>query len=77
MRVKKRIFSGAVCEQEVYTVSDRTANVAKAQYKPVLRTDEERERHNLFIARRTNAGVFNVNLSPTSFYSTLTFDIDH
>lgn len=46
MRVKKRIFSGAVCEQEVYTVSDRTANVAKAKYKPVLRTDEERERHN-------------------------------
>lgn len=77
MRVKKRIFSGAVCEQEVYTVSDRTANVAKSQYKPVLRTDEERERHNLMIARRKHARVFNENFSPTSLYSTLTFDNDH
>lgn len=70
MRVKKRIFSGAILEQEVYTVSDRTANIAKAKHKPILRTDEERERHNLLIAKRKHARVFNENFSPTSLYST-------
>lgn len=77
MRVKKRIFSGAVCEQEVYTVSDRTGNVAKAKYKPVARTPEERERHNLMIARKHHARLINENFSPSSLYSTLTFDNDH
>ena len=39
--VKRRIFSGVVCEQEVYTVSDR-ANIKKAEPRPRFNDDEER-----------------------------------
>lgn len=74
MRVKKRIFAGAVCEQEVFSVSDRTRNIAKAQYKPEARTAEEREHHNRMIARRHHERLINENFSPSSLYSTLTFD---
>ena len=74
MRVKKRIFAGAVCEQEVFSVSDRTRNIAKAQYKPEARTAEERERHNRMIGRRHHERLINENFSPSSLYSTLTFD---
>lgn len=77
MRVKKRIFSGAVCEQEVYTISDRTANISKAKYKPPLKTEEDRERHNWLIARKHHARLVNENFSPRSLYSTLTFDREH
>ena len=43
-RVKRRIFSGVVCEQEVYTVSDR-ANIKKAEPRPRFKDDEERAQH--------------------------------
>lgn len=36
-RVKRRIFSGVVCEQEVYTVSDR-ANIKKLNRDRASRT---------------------------------------
>ena len=74
VRVKKRIFSGSVCEQEVFFVSDRTKNIEKAQYKPAARTDEEREYHNRMIARRHHERLINENFSPSSLYSTLTFN---
>lgn len=77
MRVKKNTFAGAVCEIEVFTVSDRTRNISKAQYKPEARTEEERERRNRMIARKHHERLINTNFSPSSLYSTLTFDNEH
>lgn len=50
-RVKRRIFSGVVCEQEVYTVSDR-ANIKKAEPRPRFKDDEERAQHRIGISKR-------------------------
>lgn len=72
-RVKRRIFAGAVCEQEVYTIADR-ANVKKSECRPRFKTEEEREQHKDAISRRNHARLFNENFSPSSLYSTLTFD---
>lgn len=78
MRVKRRTFSGCVCEQEVYTVSDRIRNIGSAEPKrPRFKTEEEREKHYTGVARRKHARYFNENFSPTSLYSTLTFDDEH
>lgn len=76
-RVKRRTFAGSVCIQEVYSVSDRAANIRQA--KPLLRfkDEDEREKHKLGISRRTHALNFAANFGPTSLYSTLTFDDEH
>ena len=42
-RVKRRIFSGAVCEQEVFNISDRLTDIKKAEPRPRFKTEEERE----------------------------------
>lgn len=72
-RVKRRIFSGVVCEQEVFNVSDR-ANIKKAEPRIRFKTEEEREQHRIGISRRRHARLFNENFSPRSLYSTLTLD---
>ncbi len=54
-RVKRRIFSGVVCEQEVYTVSDRT-NIKKAEPRPRFKDDEERAQHRIGISKRNTSG---------------------
>ena len=72
-RVKKRIFSGDVCEQEVYTLPAR-ADIRTAAYKPRFANDEERAAHRLGISRRNHNRIFNTNFGPSSLYSTLTFD---
>ena len=41
-RVKRRIFSGVVCEQEVFNVSDRLTDIKKAEPRPRFKTEEER-----------------------------------
>ena len=74
-RVKRRIFSGVVCEQEVYTVSDR-ANIKKAEPRPRFKDDEERAQHRIGISKRKHQRLVNENFSPFSLYSTLTFDDD-
>lgn len=74
-RVKRRIFSGVVCEQEVYTVSDR-ANIKKAEPRPRIKDDEERAQHRIGISKRKHQRLVNENFSPLSLYSTLTFDDD-
>ena len=77
-RVKRRTFSGAVCEQEVYTVADRVQDIRHAKpSRPRFLTEEEREQHKLGISRRRHARIFNRNFSPTSCYSTLTLDDEH
>lgn len=77
MRVKRRTFSGAVCEQEVFTVPDRVRNLKKAEKRLRFRTEEERKQHREGIARRHHARRFNSNFSPESLYSTLTMDDEH
>lgn len=73
MRVKRRTFSGVVCEQEVFSVSAQ-ADLKKAEPRPRFKTPEEREKHREAISRRRHARLFNENFSPRSLYSTLTFD---
>ncbi len=75
-KVKRRIFSGAVCEQIVYPVSDR-AEIKTAEMRPRFKNEEERAAHRDAIARRRFARLINANHDPRSFYSTLTFDVAH
>lgn len=78
MRVKTRIFSGAVCEQYVFTVPDQTKNVKNAEPpRPRFKDDEEREQYNRKKAERHFVRIVNTNFSPASFYSTLTLDTEH
>lgn len=76
-RVKRRTFSGVVCEQEVFSVSDRLQDIRKAEPRQRFKTPEEREQHRINISRRKHARAFNENFSPRSLYSTLTFDVEH
>lgn len=73
-RVKRRTFSGVVCEQEVYTVSDRVIDPKKTEPRPRFKSEEERAAHRLGISRRKHARIINENYGPTSLYSTLTLD---
>lgn len=76
-RVKRRIFAGAVCEQQVYTISDRAKSIKKAKpKKPRFKSEAEREKFNFEVAKREHRRKFNANFSPTSFFSTLTFDVE-
>ena len=73
-RVKRRTFSGVVCEQEVYNVPDRIKSLEKAEPRPRFKNEEERELHRIGISRRKHARRINENYGPTSLYSTLTLD---
>lgn len=77
MRMKRRIYSGAVCEQIVYNVCDNAAEPKKA--KPRLRFKDEAERaaHRLAISRRNHARIVNENFRAGSLYITLTLDDEH
>lgn len=73
-RMKKRIFSGVVCEQICYNVSDRAPDPKKA--KPQLRFKDELERaeHRKGIARRRFIRKVNANFTPAGYFVTLTHD---
>lgn len=79
--MKRRIFSGAICEQLVYNVSDRVKNAQNSDpEKPPrkrFKDEAERQRHKLEISRRNHLRGFHANFGPTSIYSTLTFDDDY
>lgn len=79
MRVKRRIFAGVVCEQEVYTASGRGTDGPGRLRKPRPRfaSEEERERHREEISRRRHARMVNANFGPAGYYSTLTLDDAH
>ena len=74
-RVKKRTFSGAVLEQEIYSIADSSSPKTAA---PRLRfkSEEERAAHRDGISRRHHARIINENYSPSSIYGTLTFKDD-
>lgn len=73
-RVKRRVHSGIVLEQEVYTVAQNTRNIRAAEPKPSREmTDEQRQRHNDLAALRRFTRIVNNNFTPQSLYVTLTF----
>lgn len=76
-RVKRRIFAGVICEQEVYSVAD-DADVKQARPpRQRFKTEEEREKHRSEISRRKFVNKVNENFGPSSYYVTLTFDEDN
>lgn len=76
-RIKKRIFSGTVCEQIVFNTSDRVRNIKEAKPRPRFKTQEEREQHKLLISRRRHARLINENMDTSGHYSTLTFNNEY
>lgn len=76
-RVKRRTFSGVVCEQEVFTVAANKKDMKTAEPQERFKTEEERERHKWMMSRRHHARVVNATYSPQSLYSTLTMDNEH
>lgn len=77
-RIKRRTFSGAVCEQIVFNVSDRVRDVKNAKpRRPRFKDEAERKLHKTLISRRHHAALVNANFSPTSLYSTLTFNMEN
>lgn len=76
-RVKRRVHSGIVLEQEVYTVAPNTKNLRAAEPKPPREmTEEQRQRHNDLAALRRFTRIVNNNFTPQSLYVTLTFSDD-
>lgn len=77
MQVKRRIFAGVVCEQEVYIVPS-ARHIGKRKTPRIrFKSEEERARHRLEISRRRHTRLVNANFSPASLYSTLTLDADN
>ena len=76
IRIKRRTFSGAVCEQEVY-VARTIRNYSSFEPRLRFANEEERQAHKDAISRRRHARLVNANFSPSSLYSTLTFNLDN
>lgn len=76
-RIKRRTFSGSVCEQEVFTVAPNKKNLKAAEPNQRFKNDEERAQHRLLQSKRHHARIVNKNFSPQSLYSTLTMDDEH
>lgn len=76
-RIKKRIFSGVVCEQLVFSVGDNTRRIKEAKPRPRFKNAEDRAQHRLQISRRQHARLVNENMDPSGLYSTLTFDTEY
>lgn len=73
-KVKQRVFSGCVCEQVIFFISNNVKNLKAAKPRQRFRTEEERELHKEKIARKRHAQQFNATYNPQSLYSTLTLD---
>ena len=73
-RVKRRIFCGAVCEQEVFNIREYQDIKTARPQKPRFMTDSERAAHREAISRRRHTQIFNANFTHESLYSTLTLD---
>lgn len=76
-KIKRRIFSGSVCEQEVFAVPERVKNLKLAEPRMRFKDEVERQQHREGIARRHHARQFNANFGPQSLYCTLTLDNAH
>jgi hypothetical protein len=73
-RVKRRRFSGCVCEQIVYNISDRTADLSKSRpVRPRFQDEEERAAHRTAISRRKFQRLIN-SFGSEGRYTTLTLN---
>ena len=77
-QMKRRIFSGTVCEQIVYNVPDSTRNILNYDPERIpkdrFESEADYEKFKVDISRRKHYRNFMENFSPSSLYSTLTFD---
>ena len=76
-RCKRRKFAGAVCEQIVYKVAERTDFKDSKPRKPRFQTQAERDEFNGKVSAARFAAMVNASFSPASLYSTLTLDAEH
>ena len=76
-RHKRRLFTGAVCTQIVYNVSDGADKKTSKPRKPRFQTQEERDEFNSRLSAARLAALVNANFGPSSYYSTLTLDQEH
>ena len=76
-RHKRRLFTGAVCTQIVYTVSDGANKKTSKPRKPRFQTQAEREEFNGKLSADRLAAIVNANFGPTSLYSTLTLSVEN
>lgn len=76
-RVKKRRFSGAVCEQIVFNVRETTDTKTAKPRRPRFQTEEEREEFNNEISRKKFVHMVNGTFTTAGYYSTLTFSTEY
>ena len=78
---KRRDFFGAICEQIVYNVPDGVRNLDNYDPERIpkerFESTEAYEKFKKEISRRLHYRAFQANFSPSSLYSTLTFDNEH
>lgn len=78
--MKRRIFSGVICEQLVYNVPtgirDLKSYTPEKPSRKRFKDESERAKHREEISRRTHIRSFHANFGTESIYSTLTFDDD-
>ena len=78
LTVKRKIYSGPIIEQLVYNIPDGTPNIEAydpdKQLRKRFRDEAERAAFLKEISRRVHFRNFMANFSPTSLYSTLTFE---
>lgn len=76
--VKRNVWAGVTLDQEVMIVSDpKDGDIKKARPKLRFKSEEERAKHRMDMARRAFIRKFNETFRPGDFYSTLTFDDEH
>lgn len=73
-RIKRRTFSGVICEQEVYVIERNRQQIPSSEPRLRFHNEEERLQHKLNMSRKHHERLINENFSPSSLYSTLTFN---
>lgn len=74
-QMKKRIFSGCVCEQIVYTAADNTSALRIRRNR--FKDEEQYAAFKDALGRKRFAQLINANFSPESYKGTLTFDAEN
>lgn len=79
-KAKSERWCGAVHEKIIYSIPDGARNPARYEPEKMTRerfeSDEEYQKFKEGISRRNHYSKFMANFSPTSLYSTLTFDTE-
>lgn len=78
MRCAKKTMSGAVCEIEVYSVSDSVKLTKNTEPTPQnVRTPEEKARYNNHKSEKHFVRLVNTNFTSAAYYVTLTYANEH